>query len=201
MLGQAGGDELGGAVGRLPLLPGQSGDRGQADDGASAGRHHRLDRELAREKHAAPVDGHDVVPVGGGHLRRIAERDDAGVGDQNVEPPESIGGCSDHPPRVVLDRDVADDRLDLRSALSQLISQGQQWFALNIGCDQARALAREGLGGRPTDAERRAGDHSRLSVEASESLGHNPMQPRSGSHSIPNRSPADAGHARPKLRA
>jgi len=49
VLGQARSDELGGAVGRLPLLPGQSGDRGAADDGATAGRHHRLERWLFAE--------------------------------------------------------------------------------------------------------------------------------------------------------
>src|SRR5215208_609105 len=47
VLGQAGSDELGGAVSRLPLLAGHSGNRGEADDGAPAAPQHRLDRELA----------------------------------------------------------------------------------------------------------------------------------------------------------
>ena len=172
VLGQAGSNELGGPVGRLPLLPGQSGYRGEADDGPATGRQHRLDRELAREKHATPIDGHHFVPASGGHLHRITERDDAGVGDQHIEPSEAVGRCPDHPPRVVLNRDVADNRLDLRPGMPQFIGKRQQWLALNIGRDQPRALAREEHGGRPTNAERRPGDHSGLPEEASWSLGH-----------------------------
>ena len=103
---------------------------------------HRLDRELAGQEHAAPIDGHHLVPAGGGHLQRVAERDDAGVGHQHVEPAEVIDRRLNHPPRVRFDRDVADDRLDLRAAAPHLVVERQQRFAVYRLPSGARPRAR-----------------------------------------------------------
>ena len=82
-----GGDELGRPVGRLPLLSGDSRDRGETDDRAAACLQHRLDRVLAGQEHPAAIDGHDLVPVLRGGLDDRPKRDDSCVRHQDVEPP------------------------------------------------------------------------------------------------------------------
>src|SRR5215218_7578595 len=97
MLGDAGGDEFGWSVGRLPLLPRDPRDRGETDDRPSSGRQHRLDRVLARQPHTAAVDGHHLVPVLDGRFQNIAEGDDPRVRHQHVELAVAIDGGLNHP--------------------------------------------------------------------------------------------------------
>src|SRR5829696_9587909 len=82
--------ELGRAVGRLAALTGHSGNRRQADDRSAALAHHLGDRLLAGQKHPARIDVHHPVPVIRSGVENGSERDDARIGNQNVNDPNAL---------------------------------------------------------------------------------------------------------------
>src|SRR5215210_5869638 len=70
------------------------------------------------------------------------ERDDAGVGDEHVYAPEVLDGRIDHPPRILHQRDVPDDGLDLSPGQSSL--QLTETGLVHVGDHEARSLPRPG---------------------------------------------------------
>src|SRR5215213_2537527 len=153
VLGDPRGNELGWPVSRLLGLPGETRDRGQADYGTSwlLLPQHGLDGELAGEEHAPPVHGHHTVPVLWRRLHDGIQRDDAGVGHKHVYAPEGLGGRTYHASRVLHDRDVPDDSLDLGARPGQPLPQPRETSLVHIGDNEARPLPGEQLGGRLSD--------------------------------------------------
>ncbi len=162
---------LAGPVRGLLGLPGETRDRGQADYGTSRLRlpQHGLDGELAGEEHAPTVHGHHTVPVLRSRLHDGIQRDDAGVGHKYVYASEALDGRTYHASRVLHDRDVPDDGLDLRARSCQPLSQPRETGLVHIRDDEARLFVGEELGGRLSDALRGPRDYGHLSTQPAES--------------------------------
>ena len=60
-----------------------------------------------------------MIPVLGCGVYYSVERDDARISDVDVYPPEALDGGSDHVLRVLWNRDVAHDGLDLDTLADQ----------------------------------------------------------------------------------
>jgi hypothetical protein len=72
------------------------GDRGGHDDAALPGLLELRDAGLHAQEGALEIGRHDMVPLGGVHLDHLGLREDAGVGAQDVDAAEGLGGLRDH---------------------------------------------------------------------------------------------------------
>src|SRR5215217_8591520 len=171
VLGDPRGNELGWSVGGLLGLSGETRDRGQADYGTSRLLllYHGLDGELAGEEHSPSVHGHHTVPVLRRRLHDGIERNDAGVSHEHVYAPEAIDGRTYHASRVLHDRDVPDDSVDLRARPGQPLPQPRAIGLVHIGDDEARLLPGEELGGRLADTLCGPSDYGSIPAQPAES--------------------------------
>ncbi len=95
-----------GGAGREPAhLPRE---RRDGDDAAAPPRDHRLERRLAREERSAEVRRLDPVPLLGSNPVERRRVEDAGAGDENVEPAPSASGLANETTAVLRHRHVAD---------------------------------------------------------------------------------------------
>ena len=135
------------------------GDRGHHHDGTAAGTAHRRDAVFHRQEHAVDIHRHLPTPVSERHVDRRAHDADAGVGHQNMQAAELLGGRDHGRPaglvrHVMMQIDAADL---LREALAARIVQVRQ--------HQLRSLTRQDARAGRADARGRTGDDADLAVE------------------------------------
>src|SRR5215469_3770160 len=156
-------DALGGVD---AALPGDTGDRRDIDDRATANLAHLGDRVLHPEKRAARVDVHDLVPGLG--VVEVLDRAaaDPGIVDQDVELAEFLDRGLDDIPPVGFVGDV--EMLEARRAVGR-DNLGDDLLALVVelvGDRDLGAFARENARGARPHARRGAGDQRNLAFEA-----------------------------------
>src|SRR5439155_23957608 len=99
--GEAGDGRLGGAVVGLAGVAPEAGLRAEVDDAAVALLSHEDGGRLDRGEVALEVHGHDLVPLLLAHVEDHAVAEDAGVVDEDIDPPEFVDcGLDDVLPAV-----------------------------------------------------------------------------------------------------
>ena len=112
-------------------------DRGDVDDRAAAGRLHRLDRSLHAEERAGQVDVDDLLPLRHVELADLAQRDDAGVVDQNVELAELVDRGGDRGVPLV---GLGDVEVDVARGVTDLVGQRLALVVEDVADDHLGAL-------------------------------------------------------------
>ena len=144
------------------------------DPPAALRAHLRHDRAAGQE-HAQDVDVHDLTPfvdrdlLEGTHRQRRVQ---PGVVDEDVDRAAALDGLRRHPRHVVLGGDV-DGEPD---AVGE-VGRGRLG-ALEVGDHDPRAVGRQGVGDRPADALRAAGDDRDPALERAHRIGENEVGSR-----------------------
>jgi hypothetical protein len=146
----------------------------RVDDRAPAALEHRRDRVLAAQHHAAQVDRHHALPDCEIDLRnlgvvaRARASDRGGVVVEHIEPAVAVDGARDHVPHLVFVAHVdgaCGGAGRARRGFDRL--HGLLGAALvEVGDDDARALARERERSGPADPGGRARDDGDLVGES-----------------------------------
>src|SRR5215212_11134774 len=137
-------------------------DRLAGDDLAAAALAHARHHLTAGEEHRRDVDVHHAPPLLERDLlerTHLERRVEAGVVDEHVYRPAARDRLVDHPPDVILARDVDGEAYAVGERAGGLLRPGE------VGDDDACAVARETLGDRAADPLRRARDDGDLPVE------------------------------------
>ena len=108
-LGHAYDGELAGGVSKLVGAAASATDRGGIDDLASALRDHLAAGLAATHKDAANIDVEDAVEVFQGRVKKRANVDDAGIGDEDVKAAKFADDIGDNAADGVFVGDIAGD--------------------------------------------------------------------------------------------
>ena len=105
------------------------------------------------------IDVHHPVPVIRSGVENGSERDDARIGNQNVDDPERLDSGCDHRLGICGLGDIAIDLHDLGAPRAKIIRGGTEPRHVDIGDHQPRSFGGEQLRGRSTDAFCCSGDY------------------------------------------
>ena len=146
---------LGGAVGGEGRLALDRGDGGHVDDRAPAVCGHGRNGVLGAEDDTVDADRHDLAVVGLGQRFGIAEFDDAGIVDEDVEPPMARHDIGNERFPCGFAGDVEVLVFGIGAELS---GEGAAACVVNVGKDHPRTFCHEQPRIRRTEALGRAGD-------------------------------------------